>query len=201
MKHLKTYDELNEKSVFDKYRRIQNNILNKLNLNLYFIKKNGTTVTSIYPFFESLIKQNISYSISSTDCVLLTICALSNIFNESKSNIDKIMMIIQEKGFKSVLSTFITAINDLYTLFVRVADLFGKPGIIISEMFTYSTLFIPFIFSVNLFIKKYKINQVNFNNIVNNNAEININTPKGQISLNLDFTINYIQDNIKSKIN
>lgn len=200
MKHVKTYNELNESKVFDKYSRIQYNILKSLNLNLYFMKKYGTVVTSIYQIFELLIKNDISYTISSKNCVLLTICALSNIFNESKQNIDKIMMIVYENDFKGVLNTFTTTINDLYTLFIKVSILYGKQDIIISDMLSYSTLFVPFIKCVNLFINKYNINFVDFNNIINNSGGISKPTTSGQININLDFLINYIKENLNLKI-
>jgi uncharacterized protein YjgD (DUF1641 family) len=195
MKYLKTSDELHESLFFNKYSKLQNKLTKQLGIDLYYLKSFGTTITATFPLFINLVN-NGNMVIRDKDVILLVMGALSILFKENKSNIDKIVSLINEMGLSEVLTKFIETINNINKLFIIIAEKSDKVIENLFDMFSLETLLIPFLKGINKIVDMYKIDLESFN------SDFVMNYPNGlQITKNnlIDMILKQIEESIKPK--
>lgn len=193
MKYLKTSDELHESLFFNKYSKLQNKITKQLGIDLYYLKTFGMTITATFPLFINLIN-NGNIKLQDKDVILLIIGALSILFKENRSNIDKLVSLINEKGLSDILTKFIETINNINKLFIIVAEKSDKVIENLFDMFSLETLLVPFLKGINKIVDMYKIDIESFNN-----QNFEINYPNG-LKISKDNLINMILKQIEESI-
>lgn len=203
MKTLKSYNELNEGLFFNKWHKLQTSVTKELGLYLYFITTFGTSVTVFYPLFESLIKNTDMPKMSDSDIVLLTICSLSILLKENKTEIGKMLNVIKEKNLKEILDSFTKILSNITNLFSNIAVQFGKSIKGLMEMITYTSLLVPFMIGVSDIINLYKIDFNSFDQVLTNPKGALLSTVVGVLTVSLKHIISMlvkkISRNIKSK--
>jgi hypothetical protein len=192
MKTYKTYTEINEGLFFNKYSKLQTNVIAALKLNLFFVSTYGSSVAALYPFFESIVKNTEIKSLSGTDIVLLTICAISILLKENKDNITKMMNVIKEKNLTEILNSFIKVLGNFSKLFSNISTQFGKVIDGLSGMFAYVALLVPFTVGMIDVINLYNINFSSFDTIMTNPKGAVISTGIGVLTLSLKSIINIL---------
>jgi len=110
-----------------KYNSIYTKTIKDLKLNLYFITTFGTTLPVFFPIFEKLVKNsNLEFSLTSTDIVLLTICAIGILVNENSAELNKVRNIINEKGYSELIDKFVNFITNINSIFSSISKNVGK---------------------------------------------------------------------------
>jgi len=198
MQKLKSYQELNEGLFFNKFNKVYQKIKSELGLDLYFSATFGMAITALFPFFDKLVKTSeFTNTLSSNDVVLLTVCALAVILKESKSDIDKLKSMVQEKEVGGYLGLFTKAINNLGKLFSTITTNIGKGVQGVIDMFSYTALFVPFLVGFLDVINLYKIDFDNFDEVMTNPKGAVISTSIGALTISLKHIINMILKKIK----
>lgn len=192
MRTLKTYKELNEGLFFNKWYKTQKVLTKELGINLYCAATFGTSVSALYPFFDSIVKNTESYQLSQTDIVLLSICAIAILLKESKDNINKLMTVIKEKNLSEVLNIFINTLKNFTKLFESIAEQFGKTIKGMMDMFAYSALLVPFTIGLIDLINLYKLDFQTFSNVMTTPTGSLISTGIGVLTLSLKHIISYL---------
>jgi len=155
--------EVNEKLNISRYRNIFQKTIKELNLNFYFISTFGTTIPVFYPIFEKLVKNNnLELKLTTTDIVLLTICAIGVLFNENKQEITKIKNILTEKGFSELIDKAVEFVKSINNIFSAISKNTGKILITITDMFSYTALYVPFLIALLDMINLYELGFDNF---------------------------------------
>jgi len=191
------YIKYNESLFFNKWNTLQKKVLSDIGINLYFVSTFGLSVAAFYPFFDNIIKNsNIKNTFTSTDIILLTLCALSILFKENKSNIDKLRTIISEKGLKEYLPIFISTITNIEKLFKNISINFNKAINGLSDMFSYTAILVPFTIGLLKFIELYNVGLENFNDILINPVGISISLGIGVVTLSMKHLINMLLKHI-----
>ena len=200
MENLKTYSELNESLFANRYINLQTKVLKDIGINLYFIGTFGTSITALYPFFSKLVESSqFENTISEREIVLLGICTLTILLKDSKSNIDKLVSLVEEKGLKDVLKYFISSLENLNKLFKSLSKSFGVAINGLVDMFSYTALFVPFLIGLLDTINLYQLGFTSFDQILTNPKGAAISTGVGVISISLKHIINMVIKRIKRK--
>ncbi len=198
MKNYKTYtEELNEGLAFNKYGKLQNKVVTELKLDLYFMTTFGMAITALYPLFDSLVRTGeITTSVSSTNVVLLTLCALSILFKESQSDINKMIVVIKEKNLSEILDKIINTIKNVSKLFNVISDKVGKTITGLVDMFSYTALFIPFLLGLLDVIKLYELDFSEFDQIMTDPKGASISASIGLLTISMKHIINFLMKKI-----
>lgn len=188
---------LNEGLNISKYQNISKKIIKDLKVNLYFISTFGTSVSALYPLITSIVKNTEIMPLTTTDIVFLTICALAITFKESKSEIDKLMVIVNEKGLQKPLEKIQYFLKNFTTLFSAIAKSTGKIINGMVDMFAYTALLVPTIMGVVDLINTWKINFESFDQIMVNPMGFAISTGVGIITITVKHLIGVLVKKIK----
>lgn len=142
--HNNLYGNLFEKREISSWQKTQKEIIKEYSINYYFILTFGTSIPVFYPFIESLIK-NTGFNLKPSDIVLLTICGLATLFKENKSSINKLRLVIQEKGLIELLTKITNSLKSIKEIFSSLVKKFGKVIISFKDLFAYTALYVPFL--------------------------------------------------------
>jgi len=195
MQKIKTYHELNESLYFNKFGKAYKKITDELDLKPFFIATYGMSITAIFPFFQKLVKNSeFEDTITSTDTVLLTLCGLSIILKESKSDIDKLQTMIKERKVEQYLNIFITGINNLGKLFGAITNDVGKD---VKDMFSHPALFVPFLIAFLDVVDLYDLDFKHFESILKSSSSVLISAGIGELTITLKHIANMILKRIK----
>lgn len=200
MKNIKTYNEMNETFLFNKFNRLQNKVKSDLGLNLYFATTFGTVITAMFPLFSKLVKTGKFTNITDTDIVLLIFGALSIILKENSQNIEKLKNAINERGLSEIIKTVTINIENILKLFKNIASTTGKTINSLVDMLSYTSLFVPFLLGLLDVIELYKINFTDFNKVMMNPTGIVLSTSVGVLTITLKHIVNIIMRKIFRKI-
>lgn len=200
MKNIKTYNEMNETFLFNKFNRLQNKVKSDLGLNLYFATTFGTVITAMFPLFSKLVKTGKFTNITDTDIVLLVFGALSIILKENSQNIEKLKNAINERGLSEIIKTVTINIENILKLFKNIATTTGKTINSLVDMLSYTALFVPFLLGLLDVIELYKINFTDFNKVMLNPTGIVLSTSVGVLTITLKHIVNIIMRKIFRKI-
>jgi len=192
MRTLKTYNQLSEGLFFNKWYKTQRLVTKDLGINLYCVATFGTSIAALYPFFESIVKNTEMYKLSDQDIVLLSICAVSILFKESKDNINKMMTLIKEKGLTELLDKFISTLKNFTKLFETIATTFGKTIKGMMDMIAYTTLLVPLSVAIIDVINLYKLDFNTFDKIMTNPVGALVSTGIGVLTISLKQIISVI---------
>ena len=166
-------------------------------MNLYFISTFGTSVAALYPLITSIVKNTEITPLTTTDTVLLSICALAITFKESKTEIDKLMVIINEKGLQKTLERIQYFLKNFTKLFSAIAKSTGKVINGIVDMFAYTALLVPTTMGLVDLINTWKINFESFEQIMVNPTGFAISTGIGIITITVKHLIGVLVKKIK----
>lgn len=198
MKYLEYSDQfINEGLEINRYQKISKKIIKDLKVNLYFISTFGTAIPALCPLITSIVKNTEIMPLTTTDIVFLTICALATAFKESKSEIDKLMLIVNEKGLQKPLEKIQYFLKNFTTLFSAIAKSTGKIINGMVDMFAYTALLVPTIMGLVNLINTWKINFDSFDQIMVNPTGYAISTGIGIITITVKHLIDVLVKKIK----
>lgn len=198
MKYLEYSEQfINEGLEIGKYQNISKKIVKDLKANLYFITTFGTAVPALYPLITSVVRNSEIIPLTTTDIVFLTICVLSMIFKESQSEIDKLMIIVNEKGLQKPLEKIQYFLQNFTKLFSAIAKSTGKVINDMVDIFAYTALLVPTIMGLVDLINTWKINFESFEQIMVNPTGFAISTGIGIITITVKHLIGVLVKKIK----
>jgi hypothetical protein len=198
---MKNYNNfINESFLSNKWKTLQDKVLKDIGINFYFIATFGTTITALFPLFEKLIRTgDFENTITSSDIILLVICALAILFKENTENIKKLKLILQEKGIINLMHSIKDNIQNIFNLFSKISKIFGKTLSGLSDMFAYTAFFVPTIICIMEFLNLYQIGFNEFSNLLIDPKGVAIATSIGIITISTKHLINLIYKKIKRK--
>lgn len=127
------------------FKSIQTRIFKDLKLDFYFASTFGTAIPLFYPVVEKLLSNaEFTLSLSKTNIVLMTIFALSVLFKENESQINKLRHVLREKGLSDMAKMVLKSVQNIKTVFINISKKFGKIIRNMAELFSYTALLVPF---------------------------------------------------------
>lgn len=155
-----TYEEfLNEGLFLDKFKNIYDKIISELKTDFKFITTFGTGVTLLFPIVENLLKNYVlKIDLNPTNIILITICGVSIIVNESKEKIELIKEKILDGELLKYLKDIVMSLQKIKELFSYILELSGKTVRNFIDLLSYTSIFVPFINALLNFIKTNQIN-------------------------------------------
>lgn len=200
MKNMKTYNELNESFLFNRFDNIQKKVTKDLGINLYFSATFGTAISSFFTFFSAIVKTGeVKINLSDTDIVLLVICSLAILLKENKQNIEKLKNEISERNLSDLIEKFVNTLQNIFKLFKSISETMGKVVNNMVDMFAYSSLFVPFLIGLLDVINLYNLGFNDFNNIMTNPKGTIISASIGVLTLTMKHVINILMKKIARK--
>lgn len=157
------FELLFESNKSESYREIMDRIVSDIGLNFGFIFTFGTSITAFFPIVESLIK-NTGVEVTKETVVYLSICALAIAFKEPKSKYKKLFEELRLRGVYVFLEPLVNTIDFIKNLFKFICRKIGQNIEVISTMFGYTALFVPFALTFSDIISS---NSITFESIVN----------------------------------
>jgi len=169
MKHLETfefhiinesfdYELLMEDKKFSIYRTVQDKIIKKLGLNLYFVGTFQMGVTVLYPVIEALVKNSNIPAIGPEQIVLLTIFAIAQILHLATEDVQKIQSELEKNDLTSLVEKVKQSLLSLYKIFSFVSRSFGKIVDVFTDMLAYVGLGVPIYMAIIEIISKEGLN-------------------------------------------
>jgi len=167
MKYIKNESDfktdINENLKLYKYKNIFKKTYKNLNLNFYFMSTYGTTISVIYPIFENLVKNNnMNINLTEEDIVLITICVVGIALKDNSNEINKVKNILKEKGLIELVDKGIIFLNSIHNIFILITKNIGKEYNNIIDIFSYTSLYIPFLIAILDLIIIYDLSFDNF---------------------------------------
>ena len=200
MKNMKTYNELNESFLFNRFDNIYKKVTKDLGINLYFSATFGTAISSFFTFFSAIVKTGeVKINLSDTDIVLLVICSLAILLKENKQNIEKLKNEISERNLSDLIEKFVNTLQNIFKLFKSISETMGKVVNNMVDMFAYSSLFVPFLIGLLDVINLYNLGFNDFNNIMTNPKGTIISASIGVLTLTMKHVINILMKKIARK--
>tara|TARA_X000000368_G_scaffold319349_1_gene256544 strand:+ start:263 stop:1030 length:768 start_codon:yes stop_codon:yes gene_type:complete len=154
-------------------KKIVDDILNDLGINLKFVSTFGFAISGFYPIIEGLMRNMklTSVELTPNNIVMITLTALSVIFlEERESRLSDKEKLKLEKETKSLLTELklngigngiikslkksLMSIKNLFNIILKHS---GKAIESVVDMFAYTSLLIPVLNSVNYIIDKYDL--------------------------------------------
>lgn len=133
---------------FYRYQRDYNKIIKDLGINMHYSSTYKLSMASLFMLIKMVMDNDELMTIESTNynVIILTTCAVSLIVREDKDNVAKLMVYAKEKGIEeSDIKRIMTTLLSIKRLFDDVAKNFGKKIDRITDMLSYTELFVPFI--------------------------------------------------------
>jgi len=146
MKHLNSIDNfILENKKYESWNKIQNKIIDDHKLNGYVFLTFGLTITSLYPMIETIILTLNLPKINTDDVVLLTIAVLTILLNESKDDVNKLLILIKERNLDNHFNKLKELFNNIFNIFKIIGSKLGKVIVQFSDMLAYTSIAVPFI--------------------------------------------------------
>jgi hypothetical protein len=127
------------------WQNVNKKLMKELNIDMSFIMKFGTSITALYPIIQTLVKDiNAEVKIDASAIVLLTLCALFILFHESKDDIKKLKIMIEERKLNGFLSKIVEFLKLNFSVFKILCSKMGKTFSTLYDLLSYNVLYVPF---------------------------------------------------------
>lgn len=157
-------ESLMNNNEFKRYQKEYYKILKHLNINMHYSSSYKLSISSLFILIKNILDKDNIINIENNieNVVIITTCAVSLIVREDKDNTGKLVSYANQKGIKEQdINKIMYILLSLKRIFNDVAKNFGKKIELITDMLSYTELFIPFIY-VLLSIIKNGLIDINF---------------------------------------
>jgi len=157
-------ESLMNNNEFKRYQKEYYKILKHLNINMHYSSSYKLSISSLFILIKNILDKDNIINIENNieNIVIITTCSVSLIVREDKDNTGKLVSYANQKGIKEQdINKIMYILLSLKRIFNDVAKNFGKKIELITDMLSYTELFIPFIY-VLLSIIKNDLIDINF---------------------------------------
>ena len=169
-------------------------VMKEFNFDIYIMFKFGTSITALYPVIQKLLTNvNSKITLDSKSVVLLTTCALAIILHESKDEIQKLKIVIEEKNLNRFLPKVIEFLKLNFSVFKVLASKIGKTVETLYDLLAYNVLYVPFMSALLEIVIKNNLN-------IDNVFKYIVTTSIGVLMLYSKHFIEEIIQNVKKKL-
>lgn len=141
---------------FKRYQKEYYKILKHLNINMHYSSSYKLSMSSLFILIKNILDKDNIINIENNieNIVIITTCAVSLIVREDKDNTGKLVSYANQKGIKEQdINKIMYILLSLKRIFNDVAKNFGKKIELITDMLSYTELFIPFVYVLLSIIK------------------------------------------------
>ena len=186
--------KFNESTDNPSWKSIQDKIVSEMNLNMKLVGEFGFGIGFFYPIVSNLVKNmNLDMPITNEMIVMLTICVFCVLYKDKKENISKIVEEIRLNGIFHLLKPILKSVNIIKDMFNVICQSTGKVIKSLTELFSYTAMFVPM---SNLLSEYIKTSSLNMDTLQNNLLTIGM----GIITITGKHIICDFIDKINSKL-